>query len=82
MKVYINYYFENLEHTGDTVTGHFKSPDVNVFCDFIYNLSTKEYEISNYSETPEEILPIPFYWLDMKLEENGKLERTEAKISF
>ena len=30
----------------------------------------------------EDITPIPFYWINKKLEENGKLNEIEAKISY
>lgn len=80
--MYINFYFKNIIQDGDLVTGKFESPDADVYCDFVYNISTKEYEISNYSMPKEEILPLPFYWLDIKLEQNGSLRQTEAKISY
>lgn len=82
MKVYINFYFKNLMQDGDCVTGKFESPDVDVYCDFVYNISTKEYEISNHSMPKEEILPLPFYWLDKKLKEHGVLRQNESKISY
>ena len=82
MKAYINFYFKNIVQDGDWVVGKFESPDSAVFCDFRYNLFTKEYEISNPSMPKEDILPLPFYWLDMKLEENGVLKENESKISY
>ena len=82
MSAYINYYFKNLKLNGDGVTGRFESPDLDVYCDFAYNISTKEYEISNPSMPAEKIIPIPFYWLDMKLSENGTLRENESKISY
>lgn len=80
--MYINFYFKNLIHDGDLVTGRFESPDVNVYCDFTYNIKTKEYEVSNCSMPKEEILPLPLYWLDIKLEQNGSLKSQESKISY
>lgn len=82
MIVYINFYFKNIIQDGDLVIGKFESPDVDVYCDFVYNISTKEYEVSNCSMPKEEIPPLPFYWLDIKLKENGVLRQTEAKISY
>ena len=81
-KMYINFYFKNLIQDGDWVTGRFESPDKNVYCDFIYNIKTKEYEISNCSMPEEEILPLPLYWLEIKLEQNGSLKSQESKISY
>ena len=82
MKVYINFYFKNIVQDGDLVTGKFEAPDVDVYCDFAYNTSTKEYEISNNNLPKEEILPLPFYWLNIKLSENGFLRQNESKISY
>lgn len=80
--MYINFYFKNLIHDGDLVTGRFESPDVNVYCDFTYNIKTKKYEVSNCNKSEEEILPLPLYWLDIKLEQNGSLKSQESKISY
>ena len=80
--IYINFYFKNLEHDGDWVTGTFESPDVNVYCNFVYNTITKEYRVSECSIHVEEAIPLPFWWLDKKLCENGKLNRTEARICY
>ena len=82
MKIYINFYFKNIEKEGDLVTGKFESLDNDVRCDFIYNISTKEYEILNHNKSKEEILPLPFYWLDMKLEENGTLKQIEGRVCY
>ena len=77
--MYINFYFKNLIHDGDLVTGRFESPDVNVYCDFTYNIKTKKYEVSNCNKSEEEILSLPLYWLDNKLEQNGSLKSQESK---
>ena len=63
-------------------THDIESPDENAFCDFTYNIKTKEYEVSNCNKSEEEILPLPLYWLDIKLEQNGSLKSQESKISY
>lgn len=80
--VYINYYFRELKMNGNVVSGIFDAPDSEVNCKFRYNIETHQFEIWDYNKPKEEILPIPFYWLNMKLEENGVLENTEYKISI
>lgn len=82
MALYINFYFRELEVDGDKVSGFFDSPDVESSCNFIYDLKTKEYDIWNCSKPEDELVPLPFYWLDMKLEENGYLRNRESKISY
>lgn len=82
MALYINYYFRDLEVSGDIVNGIFDSPDSQSLCDFRYNLKTGEYEIWNCSKPKDKLLPIPFYWLNKKLEENGVLRTCESKISY
>ena len=82
MALYINYYFRELVVDGDKVYGLFDSPDSQASCNFIYDLKTKEYEIWNCSKPEDELVPLPFHWLDMKLEENGYLRSCECKISY
>lgn len=82
MALYINFYFRELEVSDNIVKGIFDSPDSQALCNFQYNLKTEEYEIWNCSKPKEELLPIPFYWLNKKLEENGLLRRCESKISY
>lgn len=82
MKVYINFYFRELEMYGDVVFGIFDAPDSDVNCRFRYNMETQEYHIWDSNRPEEEIIPIPFYWLDKKLKENGVLKNTESKISY
>lgn len=43
---------------------------------------TKEIDITNNNVPIEKILPIPIYWLDKKLKENGMLKSKECKISY
>ena len=57
-------------------------PDANVRCNFVYNRITKEVDITNNNVLIEKILPIPIYWLDKKLKENGMLKPKESKICY
>ena len=82
MAIYINYYFRELEVEGTMVSGIFDSPDVQASCNFLYDLETREYEIWNCSKSEDELLPLPFHWLNRKLEENGYLRSCESKISY
>lgn len=61
----------------------FSSPDSDVYCEFLYDREKKEFvEIWNNRKPVEDILPIPIWWLDKKLDENGKLNKNESKISY
>ncbi len=40
------------------------------------------YVVSNCNKSEEEILPLPLYWLDIKLEQNGSLKSQESKMSY
>lgn len=71
-----------MSQDGDWITGSFESPDVEVYCDFVYNTVTKEYEIRNHNLPIKEILPLPFFWIDSKLQKNGVLRQKEFKISY
>ena len=79
---YINFYFKELTTEGEFASGIFECPDLDVFCRFYYNMKNKEYKIWDNNIALEELLPIPFYWLDKKMDERGFLNKTEAKISF
>ena len=80
---YINFFFNNIEYDENYYQAEFSSPDVNVHCNFRYNRKTKCCEeIWNYNRPPEEIEPIPVWWLEKKMQENGKLYRCESKISY
>ena len=39
-------------------------------------------EIWNNSKPIEDTLPLPIWWLDKKLNENGILQKNECKISY
>lgn len=82
MNVYINFYFRELEMNENIVEGIFDSPDNDVKCRFRYNIETKEYDILESNRPEKEIIPIPFYWLNIKLKENGLLNKIESKISY
>lgn len=80
---YINFYFKNIEYDEGFYGGEFSSPDSDVHCEFLYDRATKEFiDIWNNSKPVDEILPIPIWWLDKKLEENGELRKNESKISY
>ena len=80
---YINFYFKNLEYDESFYGGVFSSPDSDVYCEFLYDRATGEFiDIWNNSKPIEEVLPIPIGWLDRRLEQNGKLNKNESKISY
>jgi hypothetical protein len=79
---YINYYFENVKYDDKSFIAHFRAPEYDVECDFIFDRDTGDILISNNNKPVEEILPIPVHWLQMKLEENGTLRDFENKISI
>lgn len=82
MAHYINFYFKNLIYDDDYYLGMFTSPDDKIFCEFEYNRHTKETKIWSNNRSVEEIMPIPIWWLDRKLEQNGFLQSSESKISY
>lgn len=82
MSRYINYYFKNLKHQNSIISGSFESPDVDIYCDFIFYTDDMTIDIFNNNKPVEEILPLPVHWLIMKLEKNGKLNENESKISY
>ena len=82
MAYYINYYFKDLVYDDDYYLGTFSAPDNDVFCEFEYNRHTKQFRIWNNNRSIEEIMPIPIWWLDRKLEQNGQLRSNENKISY
>ena len=80
---YINFYFKNIEYDDGFYGGEFSSPDSDVYCKFLYDRKTQEFiDIWNNSKPIDDILPIPIWWLDMRLEENGELRKNESKISY
>lgn len=82
MCCYINFYFKDIEYSDEYYKGNFSCPDLGVECDFYYNRITEQTDIWNNNVDKEELLPIPIFWLDYKLEKNGKLNKTESKISY
>ncbi len=79
---YINFGFKNIEYDNEAYCGVFEAGDFGVYCEFFYDRKTKEFEVWNNSVPVEEILPIPIWWLDHKLKENGKLRKNEACICY
>lgn len=80
---YINFYFKNIEYGDDFYGGEFSSPDDDVYCEFLYDRKAKKFvDVWNNSKPVDEIMPIPIWWLDMKLEKNGELRKNECKISY
>ena len=80
---YINYYFHNIEYDDGFYGGEFSAPDYDVYCKFLYDRETKEFiDIWDNTQPIDEILPIPIWWLDNKLEKNGKLGKHESKVSY
>ena len=80
---YINFYFKNIEYDDGFYGGEFSSPDSYVYCEFLYDRKAKEFiDIWNNSKPVEDILPIPIWWLDRRLEENGSLRKNESKVSY
>ena len=82
MHWYINFYFDKLTYDDEFYAGEFSCPDLHVSCEFMYDRKTGECDIWNNSCSKEEILPLPIYWLDSKLKENGLLRERESKISY
>ena len=81
MSFYINFYFSEIEYDDTVFQGVFEA-DNDVFCRFFYDRITKQTTIWDNSIPADEILPLPIYWLEIKLSENGKLKKTECKISY
>lgn len=82
MMIYINFYFENLSCSDHKIQGDFSAPDYGVSCSFLYKRDTEECTIWNNNKAVEEIEPLPIYWLLRKLEKNGKLNKSESKVSY
>jgi hypothetical protein len=81
MSFYINYVFSEIEYDDTMFKGAFKADD-GEFCRFIYDRTTKETKIWDSSMPLSEIMPLPIHWLEYKLQQNGKLNKIEAKISY
>lgn len=62
--------------------GVFEAPDYGVYCEFFYDRKSEDVEVWNNSIPVEEILPIPIWWIDRKIEKNGKLRKSEPHIFY
>ncbi len=82
MAFYINFYFKNLIYDEKTIMGRFEAPDNDVKCCFSCDMISGEGDIWDNNKPIDEILPLPITWLLMRLEENGKLNENEHKISY
>ena len=79
---YINFYFKNIEYDDQAYCGVFEAPDYGVYCEFFYDRKSEDVEVWNNSIPVEEILPIPIWWLDRKIKENGILRKSESHICY
>ena len=79
---YINFYFKNILYDEDYYFGDFSAPGYDIYCSFEYDRKTKKSLIWNSSKPAAEILPLPIWWLDLKLEKQGFLDSNESKISY
>lgn len=80
---YVNFYFRNVEYDDGFYGGEFSSPDTGVHCEFLYDRKAQEFiSIWNNSKPVDEIMPIPIWWLDRRLEENGELRKSESRICY
>ena len=77
--MYINFNFRDIEYDDNYYMGVFSAPDYNVSCEFIYDRNTEQIQIRNSNKPVEEILPLPIWWLDKKLAENGTLKKSESR---
>ena len=79
---YINFYFKDITYDDNFYCAEFSCPDLDVFCNFKYNRVTEQCDIWNNNKPIDKIKPIPIWWLDKTLDENGKLSKCESKISY
>ena len=79
---YINFCFKNIEYDDQVYCGIFEARDYGVYCEFFYDRKTKDIDVWNNNVPVEEILPIPVWWLERKLKENGKLKKLEARTCY
>ena len=82
MNVYINFCFKNIEYDDDFIRGKFEASDSDVYCEFEYNRNTEKVRIWNSNQPIKNVVPLPIWWLQYKLKENGKLNSEEWKISY
>lgn len=82
MALYTNYYFKKLAYNKDRYTGVFSAPENAVACEFEYDRHTKQFRIWNNTRPVEEILPLPIWLLDRKLEQCGRLRSCERRLCY
>lgn len=80
--VHLNYYFENLAVEGNVITGKFLNRDMDIECRFRWTIGELDCEVWDNNQPVEEIKPIPVWWLQSKLEENGELKSSESRICY
>ena len=79
---YINFYFKKLVYDEETIIGVFISKDDDITCSFSYNRKTRQCDILDNNKPVEDIVPLPVYWLERRLDEKGHLNESESKISY
>ena len=79
---YINFYFKKLVYDDQTIMGVFLSRDDDITCSFSYNRKTRQCDIWDNNKPVEDIVPLPVYWIERRLEEKGHLNENESKISY
>ena len=83
---YLNFYFRDLEYDDGFYGGTFTAPNEGVSCNFLYDREERRsIEIWYNTKPVEEIMqdmPMSIYWLDRKLEKNGKLKKNERRICW
>lgn len=79
---YVNFYFSKLLYDENSFVGEFLAPAAEIYCEFAYDRNSGQCEIWNNSVPVEEILPLPIWWLDLKLRERGSLNESESRVCF
>lgn len=79
---YVNFYFKKLVYDDQTIMGVFLSRDDDITCSFSYNRKTRQCDIWDNNKPIEDIVPLPLNWLERRLEEKGRLNENESKISY
>lgn len=79
---FINFYFRKLIYSDEYFCGEFSAPDLDVYCEFKFHRQTEQCDIWDNNKPIEDIVPLPIWWLNKKLEQNGKLNENECKISY
>lgn len=79
----INFAFHDLVYDATKFMGRFESLEADkAVCYFSYDRETGETEIWGNNYPVDELLPLPIYWLEYRLEQNGRLNQDEVKISY